>query len=405
MKINNCRICKSFDLEPFFDLGKQPLANSLRDSINKKLDLFSLNLVFCRECCTVQLDTTVDPKLLFQNYVWVTGTSNTAIKHAKYFHEQIMKKTKTFDTVIEIASNDGTFLKPFQKSHKKVIGIDPASNISKTANENGIFTINSFFNNKIAKNLASEEKNIDLIFARNVIPHVKEIHSIVEGMSILSNDNTTVAIEFHYAGTIIEELHYDSIYHEHLFYFTINTIGKLFKSYGLYFFDIFKSPISGGSIILLFSKKEKELSDLLKHFIRNENQKKFNQLETWKLFADRSKKHSYRFKEIVYKLSKKEKLLGYGASARSSTLLNYCKISNNEIEFIFDLNNLKTNKYTPGSNIQILCPKENLSLLKERNLILLAWNFKKEIIEFLNHNEFKNTLVTPLPNDILINEF
>ena len=107
-------------------------------------------------------------------------------------------------------------------------------------------------------------------------------------MSILSNDNTTVAIEFHYAGTIIEELHYDSIYHEHLFYFTINTIGKLFKSYGLYFFDIFKSPISGGSIILLFSKKEKELSDLLKHFIRNENQK-FNQLETWKLFADRSK--------------------------------------------------------------------------------------------------------------------
>lgn len=406
MKISNCRICNSSNLIPFFDLGKQPLANSLRESLDTKLKFFSLNLVFCEECCVVQLDTTVDPKILFQNYVWVTGTSNTAINHATYFHEQIIKKMNSnYDTVIEIASNDGTFLEPFKKSHKKVIGIDPASNISKTANENGIFTINNFFNKQLAQDLVREEKNVDLIFARNVIPHVKEIHSIIDGISILSSNETTVAIEFHYSGTIIEELHYDSIYHEHLFYFTISTIGNLFKSYGLYFFDIIKSPISGGSVILLFSKRQRELSDELKKFIHYENIKGFNKLETWQSFAAKSKMHSLKFREEVFKLSKDRKLLGYGASARSSTLLNYCKINNSKIEYILDMNRLKSNKYTPGSDIKIIHPTNSINLLKERDLILLAWNFKKEIVIYLEKNFFKNTLMIPLPNDIQINEF
>lgn len=406
MKVNNCRICNSSQLFSFFDLGKQPLANSLRDSIDITLKIYSLSLLYCEKCSTVQLDTTVDPKLLFKNYIWVTGTSQVAADHAQFFYDQIIKRmNKSHGTVLEIASNDGTFLKPFKNSHKKIIGVEPATNISKIAEENGIYTINSFFNNELAKKIGTKEKNIDLIFARNVIPHVKEIHSIVEGISTLSNNHTTVAIEFHYAGKIIDELHYDSIYHEHLFYFTIKTLGKIFNMYGLYFFDIFKSPISGGSFVLLFSKQKKELSKSLINFINNENLYKYNDLETWLNFATNSKSHSIELNKIIKKFSKDQKLIGYGASARSSTLLNFCNINNKNIEYIFDLNCLKENKYTPGSNIKIINPKTNINMLAERNLILLAWNFKKEISEFLRDNNFKNKLITPLPNKITLDEF
>lgn len=406
MNIKCCRICSSSDIELFFELGNQPLANCLRKNINDKLDNYPLNLIFCHKCSSVQLDFTVDPEILFQNYVWVTGTSKAANAYSKYFYDELIKRSnQSFDTVVEIASNDGTFLKPFEKNFKNIIGVDPASNIADIANKNGITTINNYFDKNLAEEIRNNNQNIDIIFARNVIPHVKELHSIIEGISILSKADSLIAIEFHYSGKIVSELHYDSIYHEHLFYFTIETIGNLFKQYGLYSFDVFESPISGGSLVILFSKQKKSLSKKLENLVLSEKNGNLNSFSKWKTFAKKSKNHSNDFIHIIDKYKQTTNLIGYGASARSSTLLNYCKIDNSVIDIILDKNPLKNHLFTPGSDIQIFNPDEKKTELLQKNLVLLAWNFKNEVIDFLNENNFKNNLITPLPNKVTINEF
>lgn len=262
--IKKCRICNSKKLYDILDLGNQPPSNSFRKSLDIKLSNIPLVLKFCKKCELAQLSATVDPKELFKYYFWVTNTSQTAKDYSEIFCRRVLKRVKSKNNlVIEIASNDGTFLEPFKKKKNYVLGIDPAVNISREANKKGINTICDFFSNKLALKIETKQKKkADVVFARNVIPHVKNIKDIINGISNLVDKDGLVAIEFHYSKIIQDELHYDLIYHEHLFYFTIKTISKLFKKYNLYPFDIDKSPISGGSLVLYFSKlKKKQVLD------------------------------------------------------------------------------------------------------------------------------------------------
>ena len=209
-KIDACRLCASKELHNVLDLGNQPPANSLRKEIDELLPSAPLKLVQCGQCSAVQLTATVDPAYLFSQYVWVTATSATARSYSELFSKEILKRTAVKRPfVVEVASNDGTFLEKFKEHGCSILGIDPAKNIATKATEAGIPTLSEFFNKTIAQKILGDYQRPNIVMARNVIPHVKEIHSIVEGLAALVDYKGIVVIEFHYAKTIAQELHYD----------------------------------------------------------------------------------------------------------------------------------------------------------------------------------------------------
>ncbi|MDO8742954.1 MAG: methyltransferase domain-containing protein, partial [Candidatus Azambacteria bacterium] len=256
--IDSCRVCNSVNIVPFFDLGKQPAANSLLKSPIQKENFYPLSLSWCQDCNLVQLNETINPEELFSEYVWVTATSKTAQEFSEVFCQELINRTNNPKDgyVLEVASNDGTFLVPFIKKGYKVLGIDPAKNIVDMAMAEGVQTKCVFFNREAAEKILEENGPAKIIFARNVLPHVANTRDFVEGLQMCLDMEGTLAIEVHYAKKILDELHYDSIYHEHLCYFTLRTIERLLNDFGLFIFDITLSPISGGSIIV-YAKREK----------------------------------------------------------------------------------------------------------------------------------------------------
>ena len=236
--------------------------------------------------------------------------------------------------------------------------------------------------------------NFDFIFARNVIAHVSEIHSIVEGIAHLLDDDGVVAIEFHYTYNILKDLQFDSIYHEHIFYYSLNTISSLFEMHNLYAFDISFSPISGGAMIVFFSKRKRKPSNKIINQLNFEKKNKINSLESWINFSKRVKEFKKQFKHILQIKFKKKIISAYGASARSSTLLNYCGINNYHINYIYDKNPKKHLLFTPGSKIQIL-PVTKIN--KEKPIIILSWNFYNEVSNFLRKIKFTGSVIKPLP--------
>ncbi len=400
-EIDACRLCSSKDLHEVLDLSSQPPANSLRKDLNELVPNAPLKLLQCGHCCGVQLTATVDPAYLFSQYVWVTATSATARIYSEFYCTEVLKRIAVKSPfVVEVASNDGTFLKQFREKGCSILGVDPAKNIAMKATSAGIPTLAEFFNLTIAQKILVEHKRPDIVMARNVIPHVKEIHSIVEGLSGLVSSEGIVVIEFHYAKTIAEELHYDSIYHEHLFYFSIKSLAALFAQYGLYAFDVFSSPISGGSLVLFFSRKKIKLTEELSDLIEIEEQSGLNHLSTWQKFGAEAKEHAANLKKIVAEYALNGPLVAYGASARSSTLMNFAGISSQEIDSVIDRNPIKHGLYTPGTNIPIVSYEEGLKRLDGKHLLLLAWNFEKEIVQDLRASGFKGDIIVPLPNEV-----
>ena len=382
------------------NLGKQPPANSLYSLDDDHPEDVPLRLVYCQKCSTVQLGEDVNPAYLFGNYLWITGTSIVAEQYSHKFVKKALSELIDSNIkkpyVIEIASNDGTFLKRFIEKGCKVLGVDPAKNIAELAVENGIPTRNDFFTIELAKTLLKENGKSDIIFARNVIPHVKEIHSAISGMSVLLKENGVGIIEFHNVGLVLEELHYDYIYHEHLFYYTLKTISGLINRHGLYVYDVMYSPISGGSWVVYFSKGKKEKSGKLIDAERYELDNKINSYHRWESFSEKVTQHANKLREMV--IHENTKILAYGASARSSTLLNFCRITSEHISSVIDKNPLKKGLITAGSNIPIISFEEGLKEIKDaKKILLLAWNFQDEIIQELRGVGFSGKFIVPLP--------
>lgn len=403
-KIKVCRICQSKDLKKILDLNDQPPANNLYKNFKNKPENIPLNLIICKKCKTLQIEENVEPTYLFSRYFWVTSTSKVANDFSKIFFDNVFnicKKNKAKinknDLVIEIASNDGTFLNVFKNNNFKVLGIDPALNIAKIANDQKIETLPFFFNKKKSEVIKKKYGVPKIIYARNVIPHVLEIHSVIKGIKNLLNEDSFGFIEFHDAKLLKQKNHYDYIYHEHLFYFTINTISNLLAKYKLRVFDIFKSPISGGSWVVAFSIKNYTKSLVLKKEITKEKSFKLDKIVTWQKFAKNSIKHSKKILKIV---NQYENVIAYGASARGSTLLNFAKLNNQNIKIILDKNKLKNRLYSPGSNILIKLPEKQLSnILRSKLILILAWNFKEEITTYLKQIGYTGKFIIPLPNN------
>lgn len=397
--ITTCRVCKSRQIKRFLDLGDQPYANSLLKSPQEKEKSYPLSLNFCQNCSLVQLDHTPDPKELFSNYIWVTGTSNTARMQAKVWCRKVTSriKSKKKGYILEVASNDGTFLLPFIKKGYTVLGVDPAKNIAKVAVAAGVSTRCEFFGVASAKKILKEMGPAQVVFARNVLAHVANTLDFVKGMEIVLDDDGLLVIEVHYAKKIYQELHYDSIYHEHLCYFTVKSLEKLLSLHNLFIEDVTTSPISGGALIVYARKRKVKESAKVGAFRKAEERIKLNALESWENFAQRIKKHKENFLEILEKYKGKT-VVGYGASARSSTLLNYCGISTKQIAVIADQNSWKQGLYTAGTHI----PIKSLDFVMEKKpqvFVILSWNYKNEIMNNLkNTYKYKGKCVIPLPN-------
>jgi hypothetical protein len=406
--VNSCRICDDLLPAAFFHLGQQPLANSLLKSASDTEEMYELALCHCRKCHTVQLTQTIKPEILFRDYVWVTGTAAATRSYADTFFTNVSKRlsSEVKAKITEIASNDGTFLKPFLDAGHDVQGVDPARNIAQIAEDKGIPTLAEFFSLDVARELRSTQGYSDVVIARNVIPHVEDVNNVIAGVTHLLDDDGIGVIEFHDASKIQSELHYDSIYHEHIFYFTLATLSYLLNKHGLYMFDIEESPISGGSWVVFFCRNaDTTQSKILRQHLQNEITQKVNQASSWTTFSSACEEHAKELKSITnHYVNKGLTIVGYGASARSSTLLNYCALTDSSISLIADQNLMKQGLLTPGTHIPIEKP-ENVITPDVDVVFLLAWNFKNEIVGILRDDMgFKGPIILPLPNVVEIIE-
>ena len=400
IRITSCRICNNEEINEFLDLGKQPYANSLLKKPNEKEKFYPLSLSFCRKCTLVQLNHTANPKELFSNYIWVTSTSSIARKYAEVFCKDTLKKIQKprEGYILELASNDGTFLLPFMKKGYTVLGVDPAKNIVEMARTRGVPTICEFFGVNTARRIRKEFGQAKTIIARNVLPHVANLHDFVKGISIVLDNHGLLILEAHYAKKIYEQLHYDSIYHEHLCYFTIKSLEKLLNQYNLFIQDLRLSPISGGSLVIYAKIGQAMESPIVEKYRHAELEIRLNSLKSWQNFAKKVGLHRDKLLKILNKFRNKI-IVGYGASARSSTLLNYCGINPDLLSVIADQNPLKQRRLTAGTHILIDRP-DNVMKKNPNFVMILAWNFRSEIIKILKEKyNYQGKLIIPLPND------
>jgi len=393
MKINKCIVCSN-KIIPFLNLGKQALANSFLD--NKIDNEYKEDLIacFCESCKLVQLDTIIDKHRLFDDYIWVTGTSKTTHKHAKTFAEKLNDELvlQSNDLVLEVASNDGSYLRYFQELGLEVIGYDPAKNIAKIANDAGIKTIAEYFSLEALKDFSSvSSKKPKVIIARNVLTHTRDplpLEMALAVKSILAKDGTFV-IETPYLGNIIDQVQYDLFYHEHEVYFSVKSLSNLLNKAELSIVNV--QPISGGPSgggnILVYAMhtdatitRSKNVAKYLKH-----EEYELNKLDILKTFANKAYDLRDRLNTKILECYNNNKVIyGYGAAAKGNTILNFCnealhKNLNDMILYIVDSSQMKQEKLTPGTQIRVVSPEYAQQVMPDIYLIL-AWNFANDII-------------------------
>lgn len=398
-QLEGCRVTDSRNLIDILDLGAQPLANSLKSSADEEQQRFPLRICFCPDSSLLQLDGTVEKEALFDDYVWVSGTSPSTRSYAEKFCQRVIDVVGLSDDelVIEIASNDGTFLSPFiGRGFSNVMGVDPAANIAKIAQRNGVNTLNAYWNRAVAEQLVAQRGKAKVVIARNVLPHVSELLDVVAGIENALADRGIGVIEFHSAEAILDGLQYDSIYHEHLSYFSIQSISLLMDKFGLYPFHLHESAVSGGSHVLYFSKMKLGESEQLAKGVQREVVNQVNELESWVRFAKNAYDHRRRTLELVNACT--GKFVGFGASARSQTYLNFCGVDSSKIQAVIDNNPLKQGSFCPGSSIPIVSIDDGMGVDPDV-ILILAWNFRDEICMECRDRGFRGQFLVPFPDE------
>lgn len=379
-----CRICNYDNLISFVDLGHIPLSDHFLKNPRQKEKKFPLEVKVCPKCFLVQLIHDVDSKFLFsQNYGFYTGGSPSSIKYFENYAHSIIKRfpKEARSYIVEIASNDGTLLKPFIDKGYAVLGIDPARNVAEEANAKGIPTIIKFFNKKNALDIASKKK-AGIIIANNVVAHVEDLFDFMDGVKSLLGKNGVFIFEFQYFPYLLFNNQFDNVYHEHRSFFSLFPLMKLLQKFNLEAFDAEEHDTQGGSIRVFVSHKgRRKIKKRLKDALRNELEIGITNINTYLGFQARVEYIKTRLTQILKRLKKENKIIaGYGASAKSGTLLNYCKISTNYLNFIVDKTPYKYGLYTPGTHIPIISEEELKKRKKPDYYLLLVWNYAEKII-------------------------
>lgn len=397
----NSRLGIDEKVEKVFDIGLQPLANALQTSSEVKGPRFPLSISMCDESKLIQLDQTIDRDILFGEYTWVTGTSKGAYSWAKEFvtHSQGVSGLTDKDLVLEIASNDGTYLEAFAAAgFSNILGVESASNIAEHANGKNVPTIAEFWSDGLARDISRDHGKAKLVVARNVIPHVSDLLGTISGIKTVMHADGVAAIEFHYAGKILDGLQYDSIYHEHLCYFSIESLTALLVQFNLHPFHLISSPISGGALVIFASLRARPKSRVLLENIATENNSGVNEIASWRNFSSKAEQHRLETVNWLERAQKKN-IVGFGSSARSQTYLNYCDIGIDFISCIIDNNPRKQGCYTPGSAIPIVSIQEGLGK-KPDVVFILAWNFTGEIVAECRSHDYQGEYWTAFPNKL-----
>ena len=374
-----CRSCGNSDLKRVISLGYQPLANNLLKKQNEKCDLYPLEVNYCSKCHNCQLSVAVDPKKMFDNYLYTSSTSKVFRDHfinaAKKYQKELKLNIKK-SYIIDIGSNDGVALKPFlDLGFKNILGIEPAKNLAKQANKNKIKTFNSFLDKK---NLSKIKKNADLILASNVFAHSDKLKEMAECMFYLLGKNGTIIIEVQYLMNTLKDLTFDNIYHEHYNYWSLTSLINFFNQFDAKIFKSEKINTHGGSIRVYVKKDKKvKIDKSVKQILKEEENFGIKKFKTYKEFGNKVYKIRENVRKNIKKLREKNKLIiGYGAPAKATTGLNFFGVSD-EIDFIVEDNKLKHNKFIPGVKIPI---KDKKNIKNSKNtLIVLAWNFYDDI--------------------------
>jgi len=408
-KKNECRICSSNNLELILDLGKQPPSNAFikKENLEKHEDKFPLRLYLCKECYLLQLLDIVDKEILFKEYLYMTSASKPIVNHFKNYafdvYEEFLKKIEN-PLVIEIGSNDGSLLKEFKKLGTSVLGIEPAKNISKIANDAGITTENTFLNYDIAKKI-SLKKKASIIVGNNVFGHVEDLKEFMKCIKILSKEKGIFIFEVPYLVDLIQKLEFDTVYHEHLSYFSLIPLMRLMEEFDLEIFDVKKQKVHGGTIRVFVSQKNNFKSTIgLKKLIDFEREFGINKVQTYQKFSENVKELKNKLKNKLLEFKKEGKMIfGYGAPAKGNVLLNYCDIGTEFVDYIIDTTPLKQGLYTPGMHIPVKSNKEKIGKPSQQIALLLAWNYEEAIInkeELFLKNGGKFLIPIPTPKII-----
>lgn len=383
--MTTCRICQAH-ISPFISYGQMPIANGFLTPPDFDGEYFyEMKAAFCEQCGMVQLVDQPDPEQMFnEHYHFFSGTSKLMGIHFKQFAEQVIAdrlKEKNDPFIVEIGSNDGIMLQHFAVKGIRHLGIEPSANVAAAAREKGIQTICRFFNEETARDIVRGHGQADAFLAANVMCHIPFFHSIIAGIKILLKDDGIVMFEDPYLGDVIEKTSYDQIYDEHVFLFSLRSIGYAFAQHGLELVDIEPQTTHGGSMRYVIAHKgARPVSPAVLTQLRKEEELGLHRLETYERFRLNCEKSRSELKSLLEHLKAEGKrVVGYGATSKSTTIINYCGITPDLIEFISDTTPAKQGKFTPGAHIPVR-PYGDFAARYPDYALLFAWNHSVEIM-------------------------
>jgi SAM-dependent methyltransferase len=386
MSMTTCRFCGAPLQDVFADLGMSPLANAYLspERINAMEPFYPLRALVCGRCFLVQLEEFETPEQIFSDYAYFSSYSSSWLKHSRRYAEQMVERLglDEHSQVVELASNDGYLLQFFRERQISVLGIEPAANVAEVAKGKGIPTVVEFFGEDVARSLAGESA-ADLLLGNNVLAHVPDLNDFVAGMKVLLKPGGVITMEFPHLMRLIEENQWDTIYHEHFSYFSFLTVSAVLEAHGIKLFDVEELPTHGGSLRIYGAHADDEAkseTDAARELRERERAAGYASLETYLGYGLRVEADKRQILRFLIELKEQgRRVVAYGAPAKGNTLLNFCGVRGDMIEYTCDLNPHKQGHYLPGSHIPIRSP-EVLREDKPEVVLILPWNIKDEIV-------------------------